>query len=100
MFDTDSRYYALPTRERQVKNPDGTTTTVRYVTRRRLPDPDGGVTVVRHSVLEGQRLDHIAVFYGLDPKQFWRIADANRVLDPSELTSSIGRLVRISMQLP
>ncbi|MEO0078974.1 MAG: LysM domain-containing protein, partial [candidate division WOR-3 bacterium] len=29
--------------------------------------------------------------------QFWRICDANNVLDPSELTENPGRRVRITL---
>lgn len=43
----------------------------------------------------GERPDLLAQrFYG-DPGQWWRIADANPVVDPRELTDEAGRIVEI-----
>ena len=46
---------------------------------------------------DGDRLDTIAgAAYG-DAEFWWRIADANRAMIPSELTSEIGRRLRITL---
>jgi hypothetical protein len=48
-----------------------------------------------HLVHQGERLDHIADRYFRDPERFWRIADANQVLWPGELTERAGRVILI-----
>lgn len=50
-----------------------------------------------HVVAQGDRLDRIAFQHYGDPEQFWRIADANVVLEPDSLTSEIGRRLGISI---
>ncbi|MFC0111328.1 hypothetical protein [Kibdelosporangium aridum] len=45
---------------------------------------------------EGDRADVLANRYIGDPEQWWRIADANPVLDPRDLTSTPGRRLRIT----
>jgi nucleoid-associated protein YgaU len=74
------------------RQPDGTE--VRYAKRRLLPPLDDSETQA-HTVGAGERPDLLAQqFYG-DPSQWWRIADANPVLDPRELTEEAGRVVEI-----
>ena len=48
-----------------------------------------------HLVHQGERLDHIAQEYYRDPERYWRIADANQVLWPGELTEEAGRVILI-----
>ncbi|GAA2431318.1 hypothetical protein [Streptomyces macrosporus] len=77
--------------------PDGTE--VRYAKRRLLPplpaDPDEDTVV--HTVSSGERPDQLAQRYFGDPSQWWRIADANPVLDPRELTAEPGRKIDIPL---
>jgi hypothetical protein len=68
-----------------------------YLRRRFLPDPDQFALLQEHRVVAGERPDHLAARYLNDPEQFWRLADANGVLHPDELTAEIGRVVRITM---
>ena len=78
MFQIDSRYAQLPTAT--VRLPNGQQ--VRYVRRRIVPP------VAAHRVLAtappepGERLDLFAARTLGNPEQFWRICDANGVLDP------------------
>ncbi|GLF93124.1 hypothetical protein [Streptomyces yaizuensis] len=74
--------------------PDGTP--VRYLRRRLLPplEADDGEEA-GHTVREGERVDHLGQRYLGDPGQWWRIADANPVLDPGELTGEPGRQIRV-----
>ncbi|PGH46996.1 hypothetical protein [Streptomyces sp. Ru87] len=71
-------------------------TEVRYTRRRLLPplgdDPDD---TAPHTVNSGERPDHLAQRYFGDPAQWWRIADANPVLDPRELTAEPGTEIEI-----
>ncbi|WP_413099292.1 hypothetical protein [Streptomyces sp. Inha503] len=74
--------------------PDGTP--VRYVKRRLLP-PLGevGGDTATHTVSGGERPDHLGQRYFGDPAAWWRIADANPVLDPRELTAEPGEEIEI-----
>ncbi|MCC5031709.1 LysM peptidoglycan-binding domain-containing protein [Streptomyces sp. WAC 00631] len=85
--------------------PDGTE--VRYAKRRLLPPlpeddrsgtgaPGDGDTAT-HTVSAGERPDQLAQRYFGDPGQWWRIADANPVLDPRELTAEPGQEIAIPL---
>jgi hypothetical protein len=47
------------------------------------------------TVTGGMRPDLLSARLQGDPLQFWRIADANGVMNPSELTDVPGRQLRI-----
>jgi hypothetical protein len=72
--------------------------TVRYVRRRFVPLSESLAVIAEHTVVQDQRLDHIAAHYLGDPELFWRICDANRAGRPEELTEEIGR--RLAITLP
>ncbi|GAA1677594.1 hypothetical protein [Streptomyces yatensis] len=79
--------------------PDGTP--VRYVKRRLLPplgEPDENTAT--HTVSSGERPDHLGQRYFGDPAAWWRIADANPVLDPRELTAEPGEEIEIPDGFP
>lgn len=91
-FPNTSRYYRLETVP--LETPDGKT--VRYLRRRFLP-PAGNFSLLReHTVVEGERLDHIAFKELGDAEQFWRICDANNAMHPEDLLE-IGRKLRITL---
>jgi hypothetical protein len=73
-------------------------TEVRYTKRRLLPpiDPDTDDTAP-HIVSSGERPDQLGQRYFGDPSQWWRIADANPVLDPRELTAEPGREIDVPL---
>ncbi|MGW7618634.1 hypothetical protein ACWGLG_22865 [Streptomyces antimycoticus] len=79
--------------------PDGTP--VRYIKRRLLPplsaNPEEAET---HTVSSGERPDHLGQRYFGDPAAWWRIADANPVLDPRELTAEPGEEIEIPSGFP
>jgi hypothetical protein len=93
MFSATSRYRDVPTA--RLRLPDGRTVT--YVRRRFPPDPDTLTTLSAHTVVAGERLDHIAARELGDPEQAWRIADAHRVLSPAALTARPGRVLGITL---
>ncbi|WP_158891573.1 LysM domain-containing protein [Amycolatopsis anabasis] len=70
---------------------------VPYLKPRLPPQPDVFTTVRVHEVREGDRSDVLADRYLGDAGQWWRIADANPVLDPRELTGTPGRRIRITL---
>lgn len=93
MFEPTSRYFDLETVT--LTRPDGRE--VRYVRRRFLPPAGSGVVFAEHTVVEGERLDHITARYLGDPELFWQLADINNALNPDELTAEIGRRLRVSL---
>lgn len=93
MFASTSRYYGLPTAEHVT--PDGRV--VVHVRRRFLPDPEDLAVYGHHVVRPGERLDLVAAREFGDPEMDWRIADANRAVDPDALAEP-GR--RLALALP
>jgi hypothetical protein len=95
-FDPSSRYFNVEQAAMTVTDPDGQERVITYVRRRVIPRYDDQPTLAEHRVAEGDRLDNITARYIGDPTQFWRLCDANVVLQPEEL-EAIGRVIRIAM---
>jgi hypothetical protein len=91
MFDSTSRYYALPTAT--YLNAAGQS--IPYKTRRFLPQGERMPLLAEITVRDGDRMDLIAYRTLGDPLQFWRVCDANDALDPFELTAEPGGMLRI-----
>ncbi|MFN2466995.1 MAG: LysM domain-containing protein [Gaiellaceae bacterium] len=98
MFEPTSRYSGLETTELTVLDPAGEPRVLAYVRRRFVQGAPSTATLVSHTVVQGDRLDHLAARYLGDPTQFWRICDANGVLRPEELVEEPGR--RVDIPLP
>jgi hypothetical protein len=96
MFDTTSRYSGLETTTIVVPDADDGAREIRYVRRRIITPADRLTTLVEHTVTQGERLDQITARYLGDPLQFWRVCDANNVLQPEELEEA-GRVVKIAL---
>jgi nucleoid-associated protein YgaU len=96
MFDPKSRYASCETAVLTDVKPDGSQSEIHYVRRRFIGSDEGATVVVEHSVKQGERLDNITARYIGDPTQYWRICDANKVLDPTEL-EEIGRTIKITL---
>lgn len=91
MFTHTSRYYTLETVTR-------TTTDGRefaYKRRRFLPNPLDMQILAEVVVPQGDRLDLITAKSLGDPEHFWRVSDINNAMNPFDLTSEIGRRLRI-----
>lgn len=93
MFQSNSRYAGLGTA--QFTRPDGTV--ISYAKRRFLPAVGSGALLAEVTVVQGDRPDLLASRVLGDPEQFWRICDANRVMQPADLTAQPGRRLRIEM---
>jgi hypothetical protein len=94
-FPPNSRYYGIATTTYTLH--DGTR--IAYLERRFLPDPDQFSLLQLYTVKQGDRLDNVSNAMMGDPLAFWRIADANRAMDPDELTATPGSTLRITLPL-
>ncbi|HEY9102449.1 LysM domain-containing protein [Chitinimonas sp.] len=92
-FPPTSRYYGLETAS--LTTADGRC--IVYLRRRFVPPPERFADMQHHKVVEGDRLDNLAASYLGDPEAFWRMADANRALQPDVLTATVGRVLRITL---
>ena len=92
LFAPNSRYFNIE----QAKLVVGSKT-IAYIRRRFVPLPEQLAQVQSHTTTQGERLDLIAARYLGDPELFWRLCDANRALNPEELTARVGRVLRITL---
>jgi hypothetical protein len=97
MFDPASNYYHLETASLYSTDDTGRTTLYLYKRRRFLPSFSGQTMLVEHRVRQGDRLDNLAAQYLRDPLQAYRLYEANPVLHPDELLTSLHRRIRITM---
>jgi len=96
MFDPASRYFPIETSQITVPDSEDGTREIRFVKRRFVPAAETMTTLVEHTMTQGDRLDNVTARYLGDPTQFWRVCDANNVLQPEELEET-GYVVRIAM---
>jgi hypothetical protein len=91
-FVPQSRYHGVPLvlLHRQPGDPG-----VPYVSRRFIPAPRTLEIAAHHLVAAQDRPDLLGAAYLGDPLLYWRIADANAVVDPNELTDTLGRRVAV-----
>ena len=94
-FDASSRYAGVPLAvlQRRAGEPG-----IAYVTRRFMPPMRSVAIAAEHLVRAGERPDTLAALHLAEPLLYWRIADANAVIDPFELTDTVG--VRVAIGLP
>jgi hypothetical protein len=94
-FVPQSRYNGVPLAVLQ-RRPD--TPRQVYVRRRFIPALSTLAIAARHAVSALERPDLLGARHLGDPLLYWRIADANAVVDPNELTDTLGR--RVAIPLP
>jgi hypothetical protein len=96
LFPVTSRYSGIDTAK--LETPTGKT--IVYLRRRFVPSPERFALLQEHTVTEGDRLDNITAHYLGDPEQFWRVADANNAMNPTDLVKqpeNINRKLRITL---
>jgi hypothetical protein len=93
VFPQTSRYFGIETVK--LEKEDGET--IVYLRRRFIPQADRFSLLQEHTVTEGDRLDNITHQYLGDPEQFWQLCDANNVMQPNELTETVGNKIRITL---
>ena len=92
-FAPASRYYGIKTSSIDRENGESLV----YLKRRFIPPANRFSLLQEHTFTEGERIDNIAHKYLGDPEQFWQICDANKVMNPDELTETVGRKIRITL---
>jgi hypothetical protein len=97
MFESTSRYANVKTATLTVTDEEGRKRVIAYKLRRFVPPASSMTELLVHTVVQGDRLDNITARYLGDPTQFWRVCDANTILDPAELTDKIGRAITIAL---
>ena len=93
-FGPESRYSGVPLALLQQRPGEPG---VVYVRRRFIPAPGTLAIAGRHVVAALDRPDSLAAKHFGDPLLYWRIADANAVVDPNELTDTLGRRLDIPL---
>jgi|SRR5690554_171727 len=91
MFEPGSRYEGLE--DAVLKLPDGRE--VIYKRRRLIGRQRNTLMRGRVVVQQEERVDHIAARTLGDPTQFWRIMDANGVLNPRDIDEGQGQVLDI-----
>ena len=97
-FDPSSRYHGLPLAVLPGLGFEPAVSGLAYVTRRFMPPRSSIAIAAEHLVRAGERPDTLAALHLADPLLYWRIADANAVIDPFELTDTVG--ARVAIPLP
>jgi hypothetical protein len=68
-----------------------------FLRRRFCPRPELFAPLYEARIVEGDRRDVLAYRHLGDAELWWRLADANGVVDPRDLTSPLGRRLRITL---
>ena len=68
---------------------------VAFLRRRFVPRPERFAPAYELSCVEGDRRDNLAATHLGDPELWWRLADANGVVDPTGMTLPPGRRLRV-----
>lgn len=79
-------------------DPDGDASPIPYLERRLCPQPAEFSTLYTHRVIDGDRRDNLAEEHLGAAELWWRMADANGVIDPRALTEEVGSEVRMTLE--
>ncbi|WOJ90440.1 hypothetical protein RZS28_03855 [Methylocapsa polymorpha] len=96
MFDHTSRYYTIPTAT--IVLPDGRE--IAFARRRFLPRSDRLPLLAEAAVTPGDRIDLLANRVYGDPLAFWRICDANDVIDPQDMMRDAASNPAVRLRVP
>jgi hypothetical protein len=70
---------------------------VAFLRRRFCPRPDRFALLYEVRVAEADRRDVLGARHLGDAEVWWRLADANGVVDPRDLTTPVGRRLRVTL---
>lgn len=78
-------------------DPGGERSPVPFLRRQLCPRPDLLALLYEVRVVEGDRRDVLAYRHLGDAELWWRLADANGVIDPRDVASPAGRRLRVTL---
>jgi hypothetical protein len=93
-FPETSRYAGIGL---DVWDPEDGSPQVPFLRRRFCPRPERFALIAEVRVVEGSRRDLLAAGQLGDAALWWRLADANGVVDPRDLAEPAGRTLRITL---
>ncbi len=96
MFEHTSRYYQ--TEDRVYETADGRQLV--YKARRLIPREPTGPILSEVATVSGERPDLLAARAIQQPEMFWRLCDANGVMNPFDLTARSGLRVQVRLPMP
>jgi hypothetical protein len=96
MFDHTSRYYSIPTAITVLS--DGRQ--IAFARRRFLPRSDQLPLLAEVAVVPGERIDLLANRVYGDPLAFWRICDANDVINPQDMMQDASSDPSVRLRIP
>jgi hypothetical protein len=70
---------------------------IAFLRRRLVPSADRFAALYTYQTVEGDRRDLVAAAQLADPYLWWRLADANGVIDPADLATVPGTALRITL---
>jgi hypothetical protein len=70
---------------------------VPFLRRRLCPRPELFAPLYEVHIVEGDRRDVLAYRHLGDAELWWRLADANGVVDPRDVASPVGRRLRVTL---
>lgn len=94
--DTEVRWWTPPGTADDGDPDEADTARVPYRSRRLCPAPERHAATHEVAAERGDRRDLLAARELGDAALWWRIADANAVLDPSTMTHPVGRRLRVT----
>lgn len=98
-FPPTSRYASVGiTTYTRAVSPGDDPVPVAFLRRRLVPKPERFALLYEYPCVEGDRRDLVASAHLSDAELWWRLADANGVIDPATLTAPVGKVVRITTQ--
>ena len=93
IFGRESRYYGLLV----LTTTDARGEPVQYVSRRFIPGPELMSVLQRYRVRQGDRIDVVAAALIGNSLSYWQICDANRAVDPDDVTAQPGSFISITL---
>jgi hypothetical protein len=78
-------------------DPGDGTPPVPFLRRRFCPRPDRFALLYEVRVVQGDRRDLLGARHVGDAELWWRLADANGIVDPRALAEPVGRRVRVTL---
>ena len=93
-FPTTSRYAQTPV---EAWNPGAGRPAVPYLARRFCPPSDSLALLYQVGIAQGDRRDVVAWRHLAAAELWWQLADSNGIVDPRELTATVGAVLRITL---